>query len=464
MFCKYANSNNSLRDTGYPKHFSFEDIMYCNFMYWAVLPALGAKPYLKGSDINLKPATKTALCFEPGSTIKLDRELGLLLADDTPYVNVLSEPDCVFSKVRPLSGWADASRLFDPTAPDESPAGFEPLGVVTYMWTIRLKHIGMLTNKLAALLMCAHYGTWLLPTVIQKHYDTKYHSGLSYLIFRGVRFTGSGVSLMQQKSTLYTIGTGMTCAPTGSNTHQVHTINQCCESVVMPETLSSPGLYIPNMYMKDVSGGDVSVNSNSPYDVVIADAFNGFCPESDSASGFRRPYIFTAGRSCPVAWPPTRDGLLKSPAYCSMPTLLRPLGAVYYNHTPTRPAYGNRVESNRALFQQTQHVADLDKALDRIGDPFKDTVERVNDNARATDIMSKELGVAFCGTYGVGLTSDQTLLRDTFEKETLVDRLAPRISGTGLFAGTPIAATYRVITPIFERIFENSAYHRVLAT
>lgn len=465
MFCEYNEGQNT---NGYPESFTFEDVSYCNFMYWALLPALGAKPYALNTNRGDVTSSQKPLHFERDSLINLDQELGGLEVTEKPHVNVIAVSTCVFSKSRPLSECVDASPVFGPTAADDSSDGFTATAVVTYMWTVRVKHIGALTNRIAALLMCAHYGTWLLPNVIQDYYDRKYHSGLSYLLFRGVRFTGSGVSLMQQKTTLYTVGTGMTCAPTSSNTHQVHTINQCCESAVIPETLDSPGLYIPNIYTKDLSGCEVFVNTNSPFDMVIADAFNGFCPESDSACGFRRPYIFTTGRSCTLTWPPARDELIKSHAYCSIPTLLRPLGAVYYNRRPMRITHysGNHVESNRSLFIQTQHVADLDKALDRIGDPFKDTIERVNGNARATDIMSKELGVAFCGTYGVGLTSDQTLLssRGFMEKETLVDRLAPRISGTGLFANTPIAATYRVITPIFERMFGINSYYRMLAT
>lgn len=96
-------------------------------------------------------------------------------------------------------------------------------------------------------------------------------------------------------------------------------------------------------------------------------------------------------------------------------------------------------------------------------DPFKDTVDRASGNKRITDIMHKELGVAFCGTYGVGLTSDKKLKFVSDETTSnLVDRLAPRISGTGLFANSPVHSAYQLITPIFNRIFESTRYSRML--
>ncbi|KAK2829945.1 hypothetical protein Q5P01_017876 [Channa striata] len=144
-------------------------------------------------------------------------------------------------------------------------------------------------------------------------------------------------------------------------------------SVVIQETLESPILYIPNLYMKDVRGGDVHVDGRGgPYDMVIADAFSGFCPESDSASGYHRPYLFTTGRS---------------------------------------------------------------QALQGLG-----------------------------GTYGVGLTSDKKLMTACHPtaQEPLVERLAPRISGTGVFACNPMRTTSRLIAPVFSRVFHAPSYNRIL--
>ncbi|KAM7370229.1 hypothetical protein PAMP_011500 [Pampus punctatissimus] len=136
-----------------------------------------------------------------------------------------------------------------------------------------------------------------------------------------VQFTGCGVSLMQQKSALYTLGTEIVCKTTAHNTHQVHTVNQYCKTVMIPETLESPGMYMPNLYMKDVRGGDVHINTGGPFDMVVADAFNGFCPKSNSASGYCRPCIFTTGRLERLNEFITRDLVMRAEAYTCMSTL-----------------------------------------------------------------------------------------------------------------------------------------------
>ncbi|KAJ7984148.1 hypothetical protein DPEC_G00364320 [Dallia pectoralis] len=284
------------------------------------------------------------------------------------------------------------------------------------------------------------------------------------MLFRGVRFTGCGVSLMQQKSALYTLGTEIVCRPTAHNTHQVHTVNQYCESVVIPETIESPGVYIPNLYMKDVRGGDVHIDTGGPFDMVVADAFNGFCPESESASGYRRPYIFMTGRSERLNGSVTRDPMMRVEAYTCMPTLLHPFSSALRGRSKRSGTDRRNGPSNHKLFCDTLHVVEYEKGvLDPIGDPFKDTVERVNGDKRTTDIMQPTLGVAFCGTYSIGLTSDKKLMCvGDATRETLVDRLAPRISGTGIFACSPVPTTSRLINPIFNRIFESIRYSRTL--
>ncbi|KAM7392165.1 hypothetical protein PAMP_022798 [Pampus punctatissimus] len=110
--------------------------------------------------------------------------------------------------------------------------GFSDMPIITYMWAIRLQKLAGISNN-----------------------------------------------LVKQKSALYTLGTEIVCKPTAHNTHQVHTVNQYCDSVVIPETLESPGVYMPNLYMKYVRGGDVHINTGGPFDMVVADAFNGFCPK-----------------------------------------------------------------------------------------------------------------------------------------------------------------------------------------
>ncbi|KAK2832689.1 hypothetical protein Q5P01_016578 [Channa striata] len=196
---------------------------------------------------------------------------------------------------------------------------------------LQLGRIAKIGNNLAKVLLGMHYSTLVTHELIRDHYDTAHYSGMSYLLFRGVHFTGCGVSLMQQKSPLYTLGTEVLCNPTSHNTHQVHTVNQYCDSVVIPETLESPGLYIPNLYMKDVRGGEVHVDGRGgPYDMVIAHGFNGFCPELDSASGCRRPYLFTTGHYQAIqglgATVP-KDPIMSAEAYTCMPTLLRPFSS-----------------------------------------------------------------------------------------------------------------------------------------
>ena len=374
---------------------------------------------------------------------------------------------CAWSKVAPRT-WVDVSQQFEPTASTHNrctDTGFSSTSIVTYMWAIRLRKLMDVSNILARVLLGLHYSTLLMHTVVQKHYDTKYYSGMSYLLFRGVRFTGCGITLMQQKSALFTLGTEIVCKPTAHNTHQVHTVNQYCESVVIPETLDSPGVHIPNMYMKDVRGGDVRVNKGDPFDLVVADAFNGFCPESESASGYRRPYIFTTGRSERLNGYVTKDPLMRSEAYTCMPTLLRPFSSVLARANKQYSSrHRNTEDSNHKIFCSTLHMVEFEKGiLDPIGDPFKDTVERVNGDKRTTDIMQPTLGVAFCGTYSIGLTSDKKLMCvSDLTQETLVDRLAPRISGTGMFACNTIQTTSHLINPIFNRIFEHSRCYRSL--
>lgn len=465
---RYAGANVS--EHGYPTNFTLDEVDYCNLMYWIILPSLGARVYRRGAAARqAEHAVRSQLRYRNGER-DLSENLGLSDANRTLTVARLTG-DCAFSKVRPSVCEVDVSEHFEPTASRHkscTDAGFHETSVVTYVWAIRLARIARIGNNLAKVLLGMHYSTLLTHEVIRDHYDTAYYSGMSYLLFRGVRFTGCGVSLMQQKSALYTLGTEVLCNPTSHNTHQVHTVNQYCESVVIPETLESPGLYIPNLYMKDVRGGDVHVDGRGgPYDMVIADAFNGFCPESDSASGYRRPYLFTTGRSQALqglggAVP--KDPLMSAEAYTCMPTLLRPFSSTLRGSQRGRRRDCDE-ESNRRLFCDALHAQEFERSvLDSIGDPFKDTVERANGNKRATDIMQPSLGVAFCGTYGVGLTSDKKLMTacDPTAQEPLVERLAPRISGTGVFACNPMRTTSRLIAPVFSRVFHAPSYNRIL--
>ncbi|KAK2811423.1 hypothetical protein Q5P01_000218 [Channa striata] len=144
---------------------------------------------------------------------------------------------------------------------------------------------------------------------------------------------------------------------------------------------------------------------------------------------------------------------MSAEAYTCMPTLLRPFSSTLRGSQRGRRRDCDE-ESNRRLFCDALHAQEFERSvLDSIGDPFKDTVERANGNKRATDIMQPSLGVAFCGTYGVGLTSDKKLMTacDPTAQEPLVERLAPRISGTGVFACNPMRTTSRLIAPVFSR-------------
>lgn len=457
---------------GYPEHFTLEEIDYCNLMYWIILPALGARVYRRERSVQQPASSHKELVYRQCERM-LDQDLKTDDADRL-CAGVL-KGTCVFSKVKPQGFEADVSELFEPTACGKraagaaaAAAGFHPSSVVTYMWAARLDRISEINNHLAKALLGMHYSTLLTHEVIRDHYDTAYYSGMSYLLFRGVRFTGCGVALMRQKSALYTLGTQVTCSPTAHNTHQVQTVNQCCESVVIPESLESPGLYIPDLYMKDVRGGGVHVDGQGgPYEMVIADAFNGFCPESESSSGSRSPYLFMTGRSQQLqnlGGSVTRDPLMREDAYTCMPTLLRPFSsALRPGKRETRR--DDKEDSNRSLFRDVLHVQEMERAvLNTVGDPFKDTVERATGNKRATEIMQPLLGVAFCGTYSVGLTSDKKLMAHSphVGQEPLVDRLAPRISGTGVFSCNPVQATNRVIAPVFSRLFFAPKYNRVL--
>lgn len=457
-------------ETGYyyPKTFTLDDMDYCNLMYWIILPVLGASVYRIGDNMCQGTETETEtvnITYREGE-LDLTKELNLTSSTELT-VTRFRKCNYAFSKVAPQNGF-DVSKLFGPTVSTHkhcADIGFDNRSVITYMWAIRVQMIAGISNNLAKVLLGIHYSTLLTHNVIRDHYDTKYYSGMSYLLFRGVRFTGCGVSLMQQKSALYTLGTKIVCKPTAHNTHQVHTVNQYYESVVIPETLDSPGVYVPNLYMKDVRGGDVHINTGGPFDMVVADAFNGFCPDSDSASGYRRPYIFTTGRSERLNGLITKDPMMRAEAYTCMPSLLYPFSSALWTrnkHPSSR--HRNNEDSNYKLFSNALHMVEFEKGvLDPIGDPFKDTVERVNGDKRTTDIMQATLGVAFCGTYSIGLTSDKKLMCvSDVTQEPLVDRLAPRISGTGIFACNPIQTTYRLINPIFNRIFENTRYSRFL--
>ena len=453
------------RDYGYPTTFTLDDVDYCNLMYWIILPVLGARVYRRGSSSDTGVDTVLTAILYREHDLNLTNELNL--PNERALTVMRLNGHCAFSKVTLQEGWCDVSEQFEPTALTHkrcTDAGFSDTSLVTYMWAIRLQKLAGISNILAKVLMGMHYSTLLTHNVIVDHYDTKYYSGMSYLLFRGVRFTGCGVSLMQQKSALYTLGTEIVCKPTSHNTHQVHTVNQYCESVVIPETLDSPGVYIPNLYMKDVRGGDVHINTGGPFDMVVADAFNGFCPESDCSSGYRRPYIFTTGRSERLNGSVTRDTMMRAEAYTCMPTLLQPFSSALRVRKKHASRHRNQEESNHKLFCNTLHMVEFEKGvLDPIGDPFKDTVERVNGDKRTTDIMQPMLGVAFCGTYSIGLTSDKKLMcSGDVNRETLVDRLAPRISGTGIFACNPIPTTSLLINPIFNRIFESTRYSRRL--
>ncbi|KAI4822174.1 hypothetical protein KUCAC02_007733 [Chaenocephalus aceratus] len=369
-------------DNGYPRNFTLDEVDYCNLMYWIILPILGARVYNMGAQASVGEPFQIPYREHE---LDLSKELGLTEADRLTVTRLTG--NCAFSKVAPGRG-TDVSELFEPTASRHkrcTDVGFSETSVVTYVWAIRVKKLAEISNN------------------------------------------GCGASLMQQKSALFTLSTQMTCKPTAHNTHQLRTMNQCIHSVVIPETLESPGVYIPNLYMKDVRGGDMRVNTGGPFDMVVTDAFNGFCADSDSASGYRGSYIFTKGRSERLNGTVTRDPLMRTNAYACM-----------------------LVEFQKGV-------------LDPIGDPFKDTVERVSGDKRGTDIMLPTLGVAFCGTYGIGPTSDKKLMSASdATRETQVDRLAPRISGTGMHACNPIPTTSRIITPIFERIFASTRYSRVL--
>ncbi|KAI4792898.1 hypothetical protein KUCAC02_033093 [Chaenocephalus aceratus] len=418
-------------DNGYPRNFTLDEVDYCNLMYWIILPILGARVYNMGAEASVGEPFQIPYREHE---LDLSKELGLTEADRLTVTRLTG--NCAFSKVAPGRG-TDVSELFEPTASRHkrcTDVGFSETSVVTYVWAIRVKKLAEISNNLAKVLLGMHYSTLLTHNVVRDHYDTKYYSGMSYLLFRGGAF------------------------------HRLRTVNQCIHSVVIPETLESPGVYIPNLYIKDVRGGDVRVNTGSPFDMVVADAFNGFCADSDSASGYRGSYIFTKGRSERLNGTVTRDPLMRTNAYACMPSLLYPFSSVLWARNRPASRDRNEEESNHKLFCNTLHMVEFQKGvLDPIGDPFKDTVERVSGDKRGTDIMLPTLGVAFCGTYGIGPTSDKKLMSASdATRETQVDRLAPRISGTGMHACNPIPTTSRIITPIFERIFASTRYSRVL--
>lgn len=461
MFCTGARGTHA-----YPKNFTVNDVDYCNVMYWLILPCLGARVYRARGTIGDAQATVSAELQYKDGDVNLTNEFQLPAGAGFTIARLSG--DCFFSRRAPGNGAEDVSHIFEPLAAKHktfADVGFSETSLVTYAWAIRVQKVSQIANVLAKVLMGIHYSTLMTRSVILEHYDEIYYSGMSYLLFRGVRFTGCGASLMQQKSALYTLGANIVCTPTAHNTHQVYTVNQCCQSAVIPDTLESPGVYVPNLFMKDVRGGEVHLGGGGPFDMVVADAFNGFCPDSDSASGYRRPYIFTTGRSERLLnnGAIALDPLTRVPSYSCMPTLLRPLSSTLASKRAKRSAHRGNERSNYRIFcDDILHVVEFERGvLDPIGDPFKDTVERANGDKRTTDLMQPSLGVAFCGTYSIGLTSDKKLL--TWGKdETLADRLAPRISGTGFFSCSPVPVTSRIITPVFNKIFDTSSYTRVV--
>lgn len=233
----------SVSEYGYPAAFTSDEVDYCNLMYWIILPSLGARVYCVASSAT--HVARDQLRYREGDR-DLTRELGL--ENDRGLTVARLNGRCVFSKVQPAACATDVTECFEPTASLHANCtnqGFHETSVVTYMWAIRIRKISAIGNNLAKVLLGMHYSTLLTHDVVRDHYNTTYYSGMSYLLFRGVRFTGCGVSLMQQKSALYTLGTEVLCNPTSNNTHQVYTMNQYCELVVIPDTLVAPGVYIP---------------------------------------------------------------------------------------------------------------------------------------------------------------------------------------------------------------------------
>ncbi|KAK2841801.1 hypothetical protein Q5P01_012001 [Channa striata] len=201
--------------------------------------------------------------------------------------------------------------------------------------------------------------------------------------------------------------------------------------------------------------------------MVIADTFSGFCTESYSASGYHRPYLFMTGRSEALqglGGLVPKDPLMSAEAYTCMSTLLRPFSSTLRGSQRGRRRDFDK-DSNRSLFCDALHAQEFETSvLDSIGDQFKDTVERANGNKHATDIMQPSLRVAFCSTYGVGLTSDKKLMTacDPTAQEPLVERLAPRISGTGVFACKPMRTTSHLIAPAEVDVAINTVARSVL--
>lgn len=428
-----------------------EDTDYCNLMYWVILPIMGARVYSAGSA---ELESSALVEYNHHKQRNLLEELDV----DELTVNVV-KGRCWFS-LSCLAGMTDVTDTFEPTSTAPT-SGFSK-SVITYMWSTRCHMLHEVISQSidAAVLLGFHYTTLVTPAVIQEHYDRNYYSGLSYLLFRGVRFTGCGMAVLPQNSALFVMGTKIMCQPTSHNTHQMYTLNQYREATVIPESLDSPGIYIPNMYMKDVKGGCVKLNTSmrdsSPYNMVVADAYNGFCPQSDSNTGVRGGYIFTTGRSDRLAGALEPDSLMQAKGYTCMPSLLKPLGSVFSNKTMKRGRENE--QSNEKLFQNTSYVAEYSKSiLEKVGDPFKSIADRVNNDSVCHDVMQATLGVAFCGTYGIGYGSACKLTRDDSDKsDSFADSLSPRISGTGLFACNPVQSTSKLITPIFNRLFGTS--------
>ena len=454
----------------YPEYFTQDDIDYCNLMYWVILPVLGARVYTKG-DAN-DSFYQHKLLYRPDDA-NLDEELGTV---DNKGLTVgrVKGSDYVFAKVEPRN-YKNCSKAFEPTATKPNRVGDPGLSsssVITYIWAFRVNMLKKLPHAVSKVLLAMHYTTLLTRRVILEHYDKDYFSGVSYLLFRGTRFQGVGITLMGQKSVLYTLGSKIICFPTDSNSHREITLTQSCESLVMPEGLESPGIHVPNMFMKNVVGGDVVFSQSDPYAMVVTDAFNGFCPESERSAGYRRPFIFIRGRSQDLNGDLEPDPLAGpggTISYTCMPTLLRPFSSVYriYELSKRKQRMGSGPVPNIKLFSEVNPVSEIDDYLNELNcDPFADAVNRTKSFMLPQErLMTPELGVAFCGTYGLGNHSDLSLKpRSPGETETgLVSELSPRISGTGLYLYTSADAAKNIMGIVLSRIINISTHHRYIS-
>ena len=474
LFCDPPELNETeaggLNKYHYPEYFTQDDIDYCNLMYWVILPVLGARVFGKSkSDDSFH---QHQLLYRPDDA-NLSEELGT--ADDTRCtVGRLKGSDYVFAKVEPRN-YKNYSEAFEPTATKPKHVGDPGLSsssVITYIWAFRVNMLKKLPQLVPKVLLAMHYTTLLTRRVILEHCDKDYYSGLSYLLFRGTRFQGVGITLIGQKSVLYTLGSKIICFPTDSNSHREITLTQSCESLVMPEGIESPGIHVPNMYMKDVVGGDVVFSKSDPYAIVVADAFNGFCPESERSAGYRRPFIFIRGRSQDLNGDLEPDPLAGpggTISYTCMPTLLPPFSSVYriYELRKRKQRMGSGPVPNIKLFCEVNPVSEIDDYLNELNcDPFTDAVNRTKSLLLPQErLMTPELGVAFCGTYGLGNYSDLSLKpRKQGETETgLVSELSPRISGTGMYLYTSADAAKNIMGIVLSRIINISTHQRYIS-